>query len=963
MKKITMLVASVIMAAMVSSNVHAALPANSIIIGDKAYDVGYIVKNVKQLNDILNNSTQYTDIYYNNASGKIVSLFTGKEITNLGVNNVTYYDYNGNKNAYKLEGGELKPDTNSSTVEVEINVTSVDTAGLMKFVSIRIPNASDVNIKPYTLEPKYFKVYNNNNSDLIKKIGSPDTIKGENNDDYILNLMTTDPNIRLQILSSDKVPIATTEPKKLEVGKNAITFKLDSYFNSLTNNSSSVGSGLGNLNNTGLTTKSGDWTYFSNSGDGGGIYKTNGIQSYKICEDNAKYINVVGDWIYYSNYSDGQKIYKIKTDGTGRRIVSTDQASYVVVSGENIYYSYHSGTGVGNIRKVSRNAIKSPGTNITNDEAEFIIISGDIIYFTNKYQGNTIYSVHTDGTYRSKISDDSAKFITLVNDKIYYITDSGQLKWITKSGGSFGTIVVSNGNTGSNAVLASMNITDDEKWMYYADASDGNKIYRAPLVDYLRISGDKYSNDYANFINIVDDKIYFTKGGSMYIANEPKISDKKDSYGRAVYDYSSTAVAKIKQDLKIVSYDKVATPTKNAVGAEINNLEEYLPDKVTAVMSDNSVRELLVDWNLNPKNGTGSKGATVQYDGIIVGYGGKVTLTLSMGSEGIPAAAVKVINNAGMLDDKIYINLDDHGISLPTLASLQVGDVIKVYRDSMKSELLGQETIMPSVGGNVLSSTIVLRREKTVTDDAKYVYITRTSPGILESEPVQVTISGGVSGKPSKISESNVKVINYGTLPNGFTENDVVEIAETTELQQGDIVNVYKLVDNVKIKIGSQMVEYVQDPNPFADKKFKATIVLPAGYIEYDTAADADNKVYITRSTQFAESDDTAVNFDKGVALPLGMLTIYGNTGNVLVRNLPTVPDSEYGAGKYQYYYKVGGSVPYLGDNISSLSGWSAINDQTNPQVTVANGDDVYVIQTYNGQILKCSHGIAVVSN
>jgi hypothetical protein len=953
MKKIKMLVASVAMATMLSTTAFAALPGNAIIIGDKAYDIGYISKNVKQLNDILNNSSQYTNIYYNDlANNKIVNLFdpnTPVDMANFSPKNITYYNVDGSRTNYNLVGTDFQQDSQSSTAYAEVTVNSVGST--MYFVSVRVPNdnvVGKVDVRPNTLEPKYFKVYNNNNSDLIKKIGTPDTLKGESNDDYLLNLVTTDLNMKLQILASDKTLIATATPVgQLQVGKNIVKFKIDNSFippiNNISNNN-----GLGNLNNNGLTSQQGDWTYYSNAGDGGGIYKTNGIQSYKISEDNAKFINVVGDWIYYSNYSDGQKIYKIKTDGTGRRIVCTDQASYVVVSGEYIYYSYHSGTGVGNIRKVNRDANKSPGTPITNDEAEFLLVSGDMIYFTNKYQGNAIYSVHTDGTYRTKVSSDSAKFITLANDKIYYVTDLGQLKWTLKNGGSSGSTVVSNGNTGSNAVIYSMNITDDGKWMYYADASDGNKIYRAPLVDYLRISGDKYSDDYANFINLVGDKVYYTKGNAMFVANQPKISPNKDSNGRAIYQYSSTPVTKMKQDLKIVSYDKVATPTKNAVGADLNNLEEYLPDKVTAVMSDNSVHELLVDWDLNPKKGSGAKGSTIQYTGTIVGYGAKVTLSLSMASEPIPAKSVKVINNAGLLDDKIYVNIDDTGANLPILANLQVGDTIKVYRDPNKSELLGQDVVVPSVAGKVLSTTITLRKEKTLTDDAKYVYVTRTSPGVLESEPVQVEIKEALSGKPGfDSSKVSIAVTNYGKLPNGLTENDIVEIAPTTELQQGDVVNVYKMVDNVRVRIASQMVEYVPSPNPFDPIKYKATISIPAGYIEYK--AGGDNKVYVTRSTQFAESDAIEASFGDGIALPLGQLVISGTAGNVLLRNQL---DSQY-----EYYYKVDGPTPILGEDVS---GWTKIVDLNNPVLSVTDGQDVYVVQAYGGKALKCSHVKAI---
>ncbi|GAA0726888.1 hypothetical protein GCM10008905_23840 [Clostridium malenominatum] len=962
MKKTKTFVASIVLAAMISSSVSAALPYGAVIIGDKAYDINYIAKNASRLNDILNNSTNFKDIYYVDTSDTVKSLFSGttvSDLTKLEVSSITYYDLNGNKKVYAFDTNSknFNEDATSSTVEAEITVTSLGSGGI-KFVRVRIPETSRINVKPYNLDAKYFKVYNNNNSDLIKKVGKPESSTGESEDAYVINMTTTDPYIRLQLLSSDKMPIATTESKQLPLvdGKHTVTFKLDNYFKPPTDNNFTNVNGLGNLNNNGLTIQNGEWTYYSNSADGGGIYRSNGIVDEKICNDNAKYLNILGDYIYYSNYSDGQKIYKIRKDGTGRRIVCTDQASYVAVSGEYIYYSYHSGTGVGNIKKVNRNANKSVGTAITSDEAEYLVVDKDVIYYVNKYQGNTIYSVHTDGTYRSKISKDSAKFITLVGDKIYYVTDSGQLKWISKNGGSFGTINVSNGSTGKDAVISAMNITDDGKYMYYSDASDGNKIYRAPLVDYLRISGDKYSDDYTNFINIVGDKIYYTKGSSMLIANEPKISPNKDSYGRSIYIYSSTPVAKPKQSLKIISYDKIAVPTKNAVGADLSNLEEYLPDKVTAVMSDNSVRELLVNWNLN--SGSKNNGAVINYTGTIVGYGTKVALTLSMASESIPAASVEVINNAGLLDDKVFVGVGEKGNILAN-ANLQAGDVIRVYRDPYKAELLGQDIVLPPLSsGRPLSATIILRRNKTITDDARYVYVTRTSPNTNESEVVPVEITREIGGRPTFDKNNlSINVINYGTLENGLTENDIVEIAPTTQLQQGDIVHVYKEVEGNRIKIGSQMVEIEPDPNPFNPKKYKVSIILPAGSIEYDASKPLSNKIFLTRSNQFAESDAIEVAIPKGIPLTLGNLTILGAGIDAVVYNLPMIPNEAYNDTQYQYYYMIGGSMPDLG---AGVDGWTLIGNQSDPRISgVTNGTTVYVVQTYNKQILKCSKTIA----
>lgn len=970
MKKTKVFVASIVLAAMLSSSVSAALPYGAIVIGNKSYSVEYIMNNAKQFNDILNNSS-YKDIYYvKDTLGTVTSLFNGGDLKPgdsgyVTEDIITHYQSTGKRVPYKrqLDGDYLADDNLTVKLEVTSKVVKLGNSGLM-MVSITIPDRDKMDLSPNTLKGEYFKVINSTNSDLIKKIGA---IPNGQEDDYTINLLTTDPKIKIQILASDKSPIATTEQAELKEGNTTIQFF--SLENSNPGNQyGKNGNGLGNLNNNGLIAQDrengDDWKYYSHSADGGGIYKTNDVVSEKICEDNAKFINVVGDYIYYVNYSDGQKIYRIKKDGTGRRIICTDQVSYLTVSGEYIYYTYHSGRGVGNIRKINRNANKSTGVNITNDEAEYLIISGDIIYFVNKSEGNSIYSVHTDGTYRSRISDDRAKFITLSkNGKIYYLTDSGQLRAMDKSGVNSATISVSNGTIGGNAIITAMNITEDGKTIYYTDASDGNKIYRAPLVDYYKITGEKYSEDYANFINIVDDKIYYTKGNNMSIANVPKLAPNKSPNGRPSYTYSSTALVKPKRDLKIVSYDKVVTPKKDAVGADINNLEEYLPDKVTAVMSDNSVRELLVNWDLNPK-GNG-QGAVTNYTGVIVGYGAKVTLVLSMASEPIPSGSVRVVNNAGLAEDKIFVNIDRDGKATDVQANLQIGDVIKVYRDKNMTELLGQEVVFPSIDDK-LNVAIILRKDKTLPDNATAVYVTRTSQNMLESIPVlcEIKPEDDLVGVPNGIDSSLVKITKYGVMQDGYTVNSKVKIMPNTTLQLGDIVNVYIKDDNQKYeRIGYGMATPVYNSDIWADIKCEATIDLSAQSL----ANSSDGRLYITRSTQIAESKDSAgIAIPQGIALPLGTLDVIGTPDDLTVVAEGLNP---YVGPEYEYKYKIvrGGvgsdkipeeMIPVLGADITTE--WKTI-DKNNPKIINENlnsGDIVYVVNTYNGRAFKAGYVI-----
>lgn len=962
MKKIKILVASAIMTIMLSTTAFAALPSGAIIVGDKAYSLDYITANVSQLNDILNNAKQYTDIYYTykqDNKDTIKSLFTGNIVSPSDLQSeLTYYDKYGNKTIYTRNGSDFSVDQSSSTVELEIKMTKFD-ASNTRFISVKIPDKSKINMKPFTLTPEYFKIYNDNNSDLVKKIGTYNSLMGENSDEYILNMVTTDKYISIGILSNDKVAIAKTEEISLddlsryEVTSGVYKLKLVSSGTNNTNISDGY-NGLGNINNNGLFARSGDWNYYSNTADGGGIYKTNGVENYKISEDNAKFINVVGDYIYYSNYSDGQKIYRIRKDGTGRRIVSTDQASYVTVSGEYIYYSYHSGKGVGNIRKVNRDANKSIGTNITNDEAEYLVVDKDVIYFVNKNERNSIYSVHTDGTYRSKLVDDSAKFITLLQDRIYYITDSGELKYTPKGGGSKGEIIITSGTSGKRATLSTMNIKQDSNsnyTIYYTEVSDGNKIYRAPLVDYLRVTGEKYVDDTANFINIVNGEVYYTKGTSLFMGNEPKPLPNSGNSTKPMYSYSSTAIIKPKQNLKIVSYDKEVSPTKSGLGSDINKLENYLPEKVTAVMSDNSVRELLVNWDLNPKQG---KGDAINYTGVIVGYGAKVSLKLTLGSEQIPAAAVKVVNNAGTMEDKVYINIDANGAPLAQKANLQIGDTIKIYRDALKSEFIGQGVVLPSVTNNGLSVVITLTGKNVLPDNAYRLYVSRITQGLAESEVTEVTFDEKVGQVPSfNIDSSKVKLTNYGVPKNELSyltpPRDVIEIEPTDQLKPGDMVKVYRRINGEEILLGTKAVEVVPSSNPFEESKCRAVVQLEPKALAFDESVADNNKVYIKRQTPYAESTDTVTkNITKGIALPLGTtITIFDNgDGKSTVNQL--FLDNEL---EYEVYYKVANTldIPELGAVINSSDGWVKIDNLVSghAEINAVQGNKVHIVEAY----------------
>lgn len=91
------------------------------------------------------------------------------------------------------------------------------------------------------------------------------------------------------------------------------------------------------------------------------------------------------------------------------------------------------------------------------------------------------------------------------------------------------------------------------------------------------------------------------------------------------------------------------------------------PERVSAIMSDGTIRQLVVNWDKeNPK----LKNGIYTYTGTILGYGTKVTMTVSLDSGTISADKVTVINDMGS-KDSVTVNLAN--------TKFKQGDIISVY--------------------------------------------------------------------------------------------------------------------------------------------------------------------------------------------------------------------------------------------------------------------------------------------
>ncbi len=172
-----------------------------------------------------------------------------------------------------------------------------------------------------------------------------------------------------------------------------------------------------------------DWIYYVNYSDEGKLYKmkTDGTSKTKIANETAYEINISGDWVYYTIVVDSgeSEIYKVKKDGTGlTKLYRATRIAYLNVSGEYLYFETSDLNGKnGNIMTV-----KKDGTNLSTiceDTAEFINVSGEWVYYSNTSDSHKLYKIKIDGTGKTKISDDDAMYINIVNEWIYYGTGSG----------------------------------------------------------------------------------------------------------------------------------------------------------------------------------------------------------------------------------------------------------------------------------------------------------------------------------------------------------------------------------------------------------------------------------------------------------------------------------------------------------------------------------------------------------
>jgi len=288
---------------------------------------------------------------------------------------------------------------------------------------------------------------------------------------------------------------------------------------------SASGNSCGNFMNSALVAESDEGLYHINfTGDPNryGLYKTSKSEndSIRISDGPCNSINVLGDWIYFLKFEDNyNRIYRMKTDGSEISLVVDDNAFKPFVTGEWIYYINRSDNNkLYKVKTDGSSKIKVCDDTFvhtyedlmlgpTTEISDFYVID-EWIYYINYSDRGRLYRMKTDGSSKSKLSEDSIYTFIVDGDAIYYNNSSDRWRFYTiKTDGSNHRKLCDYGG------YEQFNIYDG--WIYYCDTSDG-ELYKLSINGDQRIKIDNEKLIYLNSdlfgtvsISIVNDWIYY----------------------------------------------------------------------------------------------------------------------------------------------------------------------------------------------------------------------------------------------------------------------------------------------------------------------------------------------------------------------------------------------------------------------------------------------------------------------
>lgn len=254
------------------------------------------------------------------------------------------------------------------------------------------------------------------------------------------------------------------------------------------------GNSIGNLNNSGWYATDKEWIYFNNQRDNGKLYKEkiDGSYSQKVSDEKyVGYINIVNQKLYYTS---DNKLYKSDLEGSNQMLLKDFGIGLNLVSvvGDWIYYT----EGSSMFKPLYR--MKVDGTSkvlLEKYGVSSLAVSGGKIFYT--IDGRKLFVMDADGSNKKKLVDGSYIAWVDVKERSLFFNLNEQLYSMGTDGTSLTKI--------SDHDARNINVQGD--WLYYSNYSEySKKLYRINLVDHTT---QKLSDEKTFYLHIISNKIFF----------------------------------------------------------------------------------------------------------------------------------------------------------------------------------------------------------------------------------------------------------------------------------------------------------------------------------------------------------------------------------------------------------------------------------------------------------------------
>ena len=286
----------------------------------------------------------------------------------------------------------------------------------------------------------------------------------------------------------------------------------------------------------------------------------------------------------------------LKAPQRGNTIGNSSNYGFITTQGDWLYYSF---TGQNGIFKMKSDG--SEQTKLCNDIASYINVVDDWIYYCNN-NGNDyfhIYKIRTDGSDRTNLNNEQSNFPNVVGNWIYYINVKDKSK-------PYKIQIDGNNKTKLNDDESSANINVVDNWIYYKKRE---KTGEEKLV--------KIKTDGSGRMEITNDKVYGFNviGNTIYYIN----SKDKNLYKMQIDGSNKTKLDNDKFDSINITQDTIYF-CNNSDSHSIYKMKTDGSDKVKVCDDQSANINVVGDWiyylkNVYASTGQGINTYKVRIDG------------------------------------------------------------------------------------------------------------------------------------------------------------------------------------------------------------------------------------------------------------------------------------------------------------------------------------------------------------